>query len=89
MHIASVIAQSMAGEVPKSAVKKMYEVLVLEIAAGLKKERRVRLPGIGILSVRYRPPKAKRKGRPNKASMAGAARVTCSHAAKAAKVASG
>lgn len=43
-------------------VREIYDAILTEAQAGLKKERRFRLPGLGILSVKYRPPRKKRKG---------------------------
>ena len=49
-------------EQPTKLVRSIYDALTDKINSGLKSERRFRLPGVGILSVRYRPPRKARKG---------------------------
>lgn len=49
-------------EQPKKEVKKMYEALLDVVKHELKHERRVRIPGLGILKIQYRKARPKRKG---------------------------
>lgn len=47
----------------RKEVKAVYEALVKQIKHELKHDRRVRLPELGRLAIRFRPAKEKRKGR--------------------------
>jgi nucleoid DNA-binding protein len=47
----------------RKEVKAIYEALITKVKHELKHERRMRLPELGILRIRYRPAKEKRKGR--------------------------
>lgn len=51
-------------EVPRKQVKEVYKALVSTIEEGLKEDRRVRLPEIGVISIRFRPAREGGK-RPN------------------------
>ena len=48
---------------PRKIVKKVYDALLGQIQKGLKEDRSVRLPGIGKLRIRFKPARAKKKGR--------------------------
>lgn len=60
MSIISSIAER--SEQKRSVVKKVYAALIEVITHDLKKERRVRLPDLGIVGIKFRPARAKRKG---------------------------
>lgn len=60
MNLLSVVAAK-AGQ-KRSAAKTFYEALVEVIQDGLQEDRRVRLPGLGIVKVKFSPAKPKRKG---------------------------
>jgi nucleoid DNA-binding protein len=49
-------------EIHRKEVKQVYDAMVEVIHEQLKSERRVRLPEIGVVAVRYRAAKPKRKG---------------------------
>jgi DNA-binding protein HU-beta len=48
--------------VPRKQVQAVYEALVSQIRIGLKRERRFRLPGLGIVAIKFRKAREKRKG---------------------------
>lgn len=60
MNIRAAIAEA-SGQKPK-VVKQVYESLVDVVQENLKSDRRVRLPGLGILSIKFKPARPKRKG---------------------------
>lgn len=49
-------------EQKRSVVKEVYGALVKEVTHALKENRKVRLPDLGVLAIRYRPARPKRKG---------------------------
>ena len=61
MKLYSQLAES--SEEPRKAVKNVYEALIKHVRHELRHERRVRLPELGIISIRFRPAKEKRRGR--------------------------
>lgn len=46
----------------RSVVKEVYSALVEEVAHSLKEDRRVRLPDLGIIGLKFRPARKKSKG---------------------------
>lgn len=60
MSIVSNIAERSGQK--RSVVKEVYAALIEEVTHGLKHERRVRLPGFGIIGLKFRPARKKGKG---------------------------
>lgn len=60
MKLHTIIAE--ASEQPRKVVKVVLETLEKQIYTSLKEDRRIRIPGIGIFSVKYRKARPKRKG---------------------------
>lgn len=52
-----------ASQVQRKTVKQVYDGMLSVVRSELKKERRIRLPELGIVAVKYRAAKPKRKGR--------------------------
>ena len=46
----------------RSVVKAVYAALIEEVTSTLKEERKVRLPDLGIIGIKFRPARPKRKG---------------------------
>lgn len=61
MNLQAEIAES-SGQ-PRKVCKEVFEGLVHVVRSALKSDRRVRLPGLGIIRVKFSPAKPKRKGR--------------------------
>jgi DNA-binding protein HU-beta len=60
MNLFTVVAEKSGQK--RKIVKEVYEALTETIYEGLKEDRRVRLPGIAIVRIKYRPATEKRKG---------------------------
>jgi nucleoid DNA-binding protein len=60
MNIFKTVAEKT--EQKSKLVRMIYEAVVAQVNQGLKKDRRFRLPGLGILAVKYKPARKARKG---------------------------
>lgn len=62
MNIFKSVAEELDGVTVKN-VREIYETIVSQVNEGLKKDRRFRLPGLGILTIKYKPARKARKGK--------------------------
>lgn len=61
MNIRKAIAE--ASEQSPKIVRSVYDALVDVVQDSLKSDRKVRLPGLGIVSIKFKPARPKRKGK--------------------------
>ena len=61
LNIRKAIAEK--SEQKPKVVREVYDALVDVVQDTLKSDRRVRLPGLGIVSIKFKPARPKRKGK--------------------------